>query len=129
MCVSCSTLAKVAPRSVSYPEQSQAIREALARVLEAEEEWTKAAQVLQGIDLDSGASGVFGLVLVFCTTPYPHSQDLHADSHAVPQPSLSSAPSFTVSPFPHLHTSFMFLHCPPLPPPPSTPPPPRCAHC
>jgi Arc/MetJ-type ribon-helix-helix transcriptional regulator len=39
---------------VSYPEQSQAIREALARVLEAEEEWTKAAQVLQGIDLDSG---------------------------------------------------------------------------
>jgi hypothetical protein len=39
---------------VSYPEQSQAIREALARVLEGEEEWTKAAQVLQGIDLDSG---------------------------------------------------------------------------
>ena len=49
-----STLAKIQPRSVSYPEQSQAIREALARVLEGEEEWTKAAQVLQGIDLDSG---------------------------------------------------------------------------
>jgi COP9 signalosome complex subunit 4 len=39
---------------VSYPEQSQQIREHLAKVLETEEEWTKAAQVLQGIDLDSG---------------------------------------------------------------------------
>lgn len=59
--VATHTLAKVAPRSVSYPEQSQAIREALARVLEAEEEWTKAAQVLQGIDLDSGVRTVDSL--------------------------------------------------------------------
>lgn len=50
----CSALTKIAPRAVSYPEQSQQIREHLAKVLETEEEWTKAAQVLQGIDLDSG---------------------------------------------------------------------------
>jgi hypothetical protein len=49
-----SALVKIQPRAVSYPEQSQAIREHLAHVLESEEEWTKAAQVLQGIDLDSG---------------------------------------------------------------------------
>lgn len=39
---------------VSYEEQATAIREQLAKLLEAEEEWTKAAQTLAGIDLDSG---------------------------------------------------------------------------
>ena len=39
---------------VSYEEQATAIREQLAKLLEDEEEWTKAAQTLAGIDLDSG---------------------------------------------------------------------------
>lgn len=44
----------IQPRAVSYEEQATAIREQLAIILEAEEEWTKAAQTLAGIDLDSG---------------------------------------------------------------------------
>ena len=39
---------------VSYEEQATAIREQLAKVLEAEENFTRAAQTLAGIDLDSG---------------------------------------------------------------------------
>jgi COP9 signalosome complex subunit 4 len=39
---------------VSYEEQVSAIREQLAAVYEAAEEWSKAAQALAGIDLDSG---------------------------------------------------------------------------
>jgi len=55
--VSCSALSQIAPRTVSYPEQSQLLRERLAALFEKEEQWTKAAQVLQGIDLDSGGCG------------------------------------------------------------------------
>eukprot|EP00884_Botryococcus_braunii_P007009 jgi/Botrbrau1/16309/Bobra.0066s0077.1 len=47
-------LEKVQPRVVSYDEQVTIIREQLAQVLELEEAWAKAAQVLAGIDLDSG---------------------------------------------------------------------------
>ena len=50
----CSTLEQIQPRVVSYEEQATAIREQLAAILESEEEWTKAAQTLAGIDLDSG---------------------------------------------------------------------------
>ncbi len=39
---------------MSYEEQSAAIREQLATVYEAQEEWSRAAQALAGIDLDSG---------------------------------------------------------------------------
>ena len=39
---------------MSYEEQSAAIREQLATVYEAQEEWSSAAQALAGIDLDSG---------------------------------------------------------------------------
>lgn len=38
-------------------DQSTLIREKLAELLEKEEEWTRAAQVLAGIDLDSGERG------------------------------------------------------------------------
>mmetsp|Transcript_10184 Transcript_10184/g.30634 ORF Transcript_10184/g.30634 Transcript_10184/m.30634 type:complete len:393 (-) Transcript_10184:278-1456(-) len=48
------TLAKVAPRVVSFEEQVTAIREGLAAVHEREEDWTAAARTLAGIDLDSG---------------------------------------------------------------------------
>lgn len=41
---------------VSYEEQVTAVREQLAGLLEKEEEWSKAAQTLAGIDLDSGTS-------------------------------------------------------------------------
>lgn len=51
----CSTLEKIQPRVVSFEEQVTFIRESLAGLLEQEEEWTKAAQILAGIDLDSGA--------------------------------------------------------------------------
>ena len=40
---------------VSYEEPATTIREQLAATLEREEDWAKAAQVLAGIDLDSGA--------------------------------------------------------------------------
>ena len=49
-----SALERIQPRVVSYEEQATAIREQLAKLLEDEEEWTKAAQTLAGIDLDSG---------------------------------------------------------------------------
>ena len=39
---------------VSYEEQVTTVREHLANLLEKEEEWSKAAQTLAGIDLDSG---------------------------------------------------------------------------
>jgi COP9 signalosome complex subunit 4 len=39
---------------VSYEEQVSAIREQLAALFEAQEEWSKAARALAGIDLDSG---------------------------------------------------------------------------
>lgn len=47
-------LEKVQPRAVSYEEQVGAIREQLASLYEAQEEWSKAAHALSGIDLDSG---------------------------------------------------------------------------
>lgn len=53
--VSCSLLEKIQPRVVSYEEQVTTVREHLANLLEKEEEWSKAAQTLAGIDLDSGA--------------------------------------------------------------------------
>ena len=53
--VSCSLLGKIQPRVVSYEEQVTTVREHLANLLEKEEEWSKAAQTLAGIDLDSGA--------------------------------------------------------------------------
>ncbi len=49
-----SALERIQPRVVSYEEQATAIREQLAKLLEDKEEWTKAAQTLAGIDLDSG---------------------------------------------------------------------------
>lgn len=49
-------LEKIQPRVVSFEEAVTVIRENLAEILEREEEWTKAAQVLAGIDLDSGRS-------------------------------------------------------------------------
>jgi len=51
---SCSALEKLAPRTVSYEEQSAALREQLASVYQSQEEWIKAAQTLAGIDLESG---------------------------------------------------------------------------
>ncbi len=50
----CSLLDKIQPRVVSYEEQVTTVREHLASLLEQEEEWSKAAQTLAGIDLDSG---------------------------------------------------------------------------
>lgn len=48
------TLERVQPRVVSFEEQAALIRERLAELHEAEEDWSKAAQTLAGIDLDSG---------------------------------------------------------------------------
>jgi hypothetical protein len=50
----CSALEKVQPRAVSYEEQVSAVREQLAALYEGQEEWSKAAHALAGIDLDSG---------------------------------------------------------------------------
>lgn len=48
------TLEKIQPRVVSFEDTVTYIREQLAEALEADEDWAKAAQVLSGIDLDSG---------------------------------------------------------------------------
>lgn len=53
-----SALDKISPRAVSYEEQSAAVREQLATVYEAQEEWSRAARALAGIDLDSGVRTV-----------------------------------------------------------------------
>ena len=42
------------PRVTSFEEQVSVIREALATLYEAEEDWTNAAKMLSGIPLDSG---------------------------------------------------------------------------
>lgn len=64
----CSLLDKIQPRVVSYEEQVTTVREHLANLLEKEEEWSKAAQTLAGIDLDSGVL-VFGYPDWRCATP------------------------------------------------------------
>ncbi|KAH9692891.1 COP9 signalosome complex subunit 4 [Citrus sinensis] len=48
------TLAQIQPRVVSFEEQVLIIREKLADLYESEQQWSKAAQMLSGIDLDSG---------------------------------------------------------------------------
>ncbi|KAL3698309.1 hypothetical protein R1sor_012385 [Riccia sorocarpa] len=47
-------LAQIQPRVVSFEEQVSIIREGLAELYVNEEQWSKAAQMLSGIDLDSG---------------------------------------------------------------------------
>lgn len=47
-------LEKIQPRVVSFEEAVIIIRENLAELLEKEEDWKKSAQILAGIDLDSG---------------------------------------------------------------------------
>ncbi|XP_056167281.1 COP9 signalosome complex subunit 4-like [Syzygium oleosum] len=47
------TLAQIQPRVVSFEEQPLIIREKLAELYESEQQWSKAAQMLSGIDLDS----------------------------------------------------------------------------
>lgn len=49
-----STLNKAQPRLVSYEEQLAGVRERLAELHEQQEEWSKAAHVLAGMDLESG---------------------------------------------------------------------------
>ena len=48
-------LERVVPRLVSFENEATTLRESLAAVHEAEEDWSKAAQVLGSIDLDSGS--------------------------------------------------------------------------
>ncbi|XP_078178318.1 proteasome component (PCI) domain protein [Carex rostrata] len=47
-------LAQIQPRVVSFEEQVLIIREKLAELYESEQEWSQAAKMLSGIDLDSG---------------------------------------------------------------------------
>ncbi|KAA3453621.1 COP9 signalosome complex subunit 4-like [Gossypium australe] len=47
-------LDQIQPRVVSFEEQVLIIREKLAELYESEQQWSKAAQMLSGIDLDSG---------------------------------------------------------------------------
>ncbi|CAI0436194.1 unnamed protein product [Linum tenue] len=48
------TLTQIQPRVVSFEEQVLIIREKLAELYESERQWSLAAQMLSGIDLDSG---------------------------------------------------------------------------
>uniref|UniRef100_A0A2P2LFU0 PSMD12/CSN4-like N-terminal domain-containing protein n=1 Tax=Rhizophora mucronata TaxID=61149 RepID=A0A2P2LFU0_RHIMU len=48
------TLGQIQSRVVSFEEQVLVIREKLAELYESEQQWSKAAQMLSGIDLDSG---------------------------------------------------------------------------
>ncbi|KAG0455613.1 hypothetical protein HPP92_024905 [Vanilla planifolia] len=47
-------LAQIQPRVVSFEDQVLAFREKLAMLYESEKQWSKAAQMLSGIDWDSG---------------------------------------------------------------------------
>ena len=47
-------LEKITPRVVSFEEQVSVLREGLSKLYQDEELWSAAAQVLSGIDLDSG---------------------------------------------------------------------------
>lgn len=58
----CSALERVQPRAVSYEEQVTVMREQLSELYEAQEEWSKAAHALAGIDLDSGGWGSNGIL-------------------------------------------------------------------
>ena len=51
-----ATLALLAPRAVSFLAETNSLRQQLSSLLEAEEEWSRAAAVLSGIDLDSGTT-------------------------------------------------------------------------
>ena len=51
-----SALEGTKPRIVSYEEQVGTLREQLAELYAEEDDFTKAAQLLSGIDLDSGAA-------------------------------------------------------------------------
>ncbi|TRM67792.1 hypothetical protein BD626DRAFT_106192 [Schizophyllum amplum] len=48
------TLGLIEPRIASYVEQANSLRFQLADLLEGEEEWSEAARVLMGINLDAG---------------------------------------------------------------------------
>ncbi|GIL87911.1 hypothetical protein Vretimale_6309 [Volvox reticuliferus] len=52
--VATAALERLQPRVVSFEDSVVLMREGLAEALEKEEEWSKAAQVLSGIDLESG---------------------------------------------------------------------------
>ncbi|KAL2471762.1 COP9 signalosome complex subunit 4 [Abeliophyllum distichum] len=52
------TLNQIQPRVVSFEEQVLIIREKLAELYESEQQWSKAAQMLSGIDLDSGMRAI-----------------------------------------------------------------------
>ncbi|KAG2499790.1 hypothetical protein HYH03_002087 [Edaphochlamys debaryana] len=52
--VATAALEKLQPRVVSFEDSCVLLREDLAAALEREEEWSRAAQVLSGIDLESG---------------------------------------------------------------------------
>ena len=47
-------LEKITPRVVSFEEQVSVLREGLSKLYQDERLWSRAAQVLSGIDLDSG---------------------------------------------------------------------------
>ncbi|XP_010552497.1 PREDICTED: COP9 signalosome complex subunit 4-like [Tarenaya hassleriana] len=56
--IASNTLSRIQPRVVSFEEQALIIREKLADLYESEQQWSKAAQMLSGIDLDSGIRAV-----------------------------------------------------------------------
>ncbi|GFR45768.1 hypothetical protein Agub_g7222 [Astrephomene gubernaculifera] len=56
--VATAALDRLQPRLVSFEDSVVLLREHLAEVLERQEQWSKAAQVLSGIDLESGSRAV-----------------------------------------------------------------------
>lgn len=54
----CSALERTRMRVVSYEDQVTALREQLSEIFAHEQDWTKAAQLLAEIDLDSGMATV-----------------------------------------------------------------------
>ena len=56
---SCSILEKVQPRAVNFEEQVALLREQLCALWEEQKQWSKAAEALSGINLDSNNNRVF----------------------------------------------------------------------
>jgi hypothetical protein len=88
-----SALERIAPRVVSFEEPCTIIREGLAEVLEKQEDYSKAAQVLAGIDMDSGT-----LLLVCVTGPSaPLISALHFEAGVIQPASQPASQQWVLS--------------------------------
>ena len=69
-------LEKMSPRVMSFDEQVSVLREGLSKLYQNDAEWSRAAKMLAGIDLDSGTRGAQRRV---------QAAEVRANRHALPR--------------------------------------------